>query len=118
MLSNICVPPGSLNQNFSLLPATACLAMHPLVATSTPAVVAFQWFCTCSMMPEAVDFTSFSPSPKSHWSSAGEAVSKSDREPQNTVWSTRILWDSAGTEPLLQHVTPMENHEPPEYPPG
>ena len=118
MLSNICVPPGSLNQNFSLLPAVACLAMHPLVATSTPAVLAFQWFCTYSMMPESVGFTSFSPSPNSYWSSPGEAVRKSDQEPQNTVRSIRVLWDPAGTEPLLQYVASMENQEPPEYPPS
>lgn len=117
MLSNICVPPGSLNQNFSLLPAVACLAIHPLVATSTPAVVAFQWFCTYSMMPESVGFTSLSPGPNSHWSSPGEAVGKSDQEPQNTVQSIRVLWDPAGTNPFLQHVASMENHEPPEHPP-
>lgn len=59
MLSNICVPPGNLNQIFSLLPAVACLAMHLLVATSAPGVGAFQWVCIYSIMPESVGFTSF-----------------------------------------------------------
>lgn len=56
MLSNICVPPGSLEWNFpasQLSLASLCLPWSPL---SAPAVAAFWWVCTYNVMPEPVDF--------------------------------------------------------------